>query len=123
MNQLRRTGQPERALLPEKNMDTSVTTDRSASSAEVTKVYGPAANENPFRVAYDDVVDGLRRNELWRTLGVLDVKRRYRRTLLGPFWASGMAVALRCTNYTASTTGRSIFLGNCTGMRCGCGAI
>ncbi|QYO77779.1 ABC transporter permease [Devosia salina] len=85
-------------------MDTSVTTDRSASSAEVTKVYGPAANENPFRVAYEDVVDGLRRNELWRTLGVLDVKRRYRRTLLGPFWASGhIALYIICVGFIFST--------------------
>jgi len=31
---------------------------------------------------------GLAKSELWGRLGWLDVKRRYRRTLLGPFWTS-----------------------------------
>lgn len=35
-----------------------------------------------------DIIGGLRKIELWGRLGWLDVKRRYRRTLLGPFWTS-----------------------------------
>jgi ABC-type polysaccharide/polyol phosphate export permease len=35
-----------------------------------------------------DLVGGLLRTDLWGRLGWLDVKRRYRRTLLGPFWTS-----------------------------------
>jgi ABC-type polysaccharide/polyol phosphate export permease len=38
--------------------------------------------------ASQDLVRGLLRTELWGRLGWLDVKRRYRRTLLGPFWTS-----------------------------------
>jgi ABC-type polysaccharide/polyol phosphate export permease len=38
--------------------------------------------------AGQDIVGGLLRTDLWGRLGWLDVKRRYRRTLLGPFWTS-----------------------------------
>jgi ABC-type polysaccharide/polyol phosphate export permease len=38
--------------------------------------------------AGQDLVGGLSRTDLWGRLGWLDVKRRYRRTLLGPFWTS-----------------------------------
>jgi lipopolysaccharide transport system permease protein len=33
-----------------------------------------------------DVRDGLQRNRLWLTLGWNDIRSRYRRTMLGPFW-------------------------------------
>ena len=36
----------------------------------------------------NDVVDGLRRWRLWGRMGAMDIRRRYRRTALGPFWAS-----------------------------------
>jgi ABC-type polysaccharide/polyol phosphate export permease len=38
--------------------------------------------------AADDLLRGLSRSELWGRLGWLDVKRRYRRTTIGPFWTS-----------------------------------
>src|SRR5215475_771386 len=38
--------------------------------------------------AADDIIGGARRWELWGRLGWLEVKRRYRRTTLGPFWSS-----------------------------------
>jgi ABC-type polysaccharide/polyol phosphate export permease len=38
--------------------------------------------------AAEDIVGGARRWELWGRLGWLEVKRRYRRTTLGPFWSS-----------------------------------
>jgi ABC-type polysaccharide/polyol phosphate export permease len=45
-----------------------------------------------------DLLDGLRRWRLWISLGWLDVKQRYRRAVLGPFWIaismSVMVVAL-----------------------------
>ncbi|EFD55641.1 O-antigen/lipopolysaccharide transport integral membrane protein ABC transporter rfbD [Mycobacterium tuberculosis 02_1987] len=33
-----------------------------------------------------DLVDGFRRHELWLHLGWQDIKQRYRRSVLGPFW-------------------------------------
>jgi ABC-type polysaccharide/polyol phosphate export permease len=38
--------------------------------------------------AREDLLRGLTRWELWGRLGWLDVKRRYRRTVIGPFWSS-----------------------------------
>ena len=38
--------------------------------------------------ASEDLIRGLFRRELWGRLGWLDVKRRYRRTTIGPFWTS-----------------------------------
>lgn len=36
--------------------------------------------------AWEDLVGGLRRWDLWGRLGWLEIKRRYRRTIIGPFW-------------------------------------
>jgi ABC-type polysaccharide/polyol phosphate export permease len=36
--------------------------------------------------AIADIRDGWRRRELWATLGLHDVRQRYRRSTLGPFW-------------------------------------
>lgn len=38
------------------------------------------------RGALDDLAEGLRRWELWVTMGLQDVKRHYRRSTLGPLW-------------------------------------
>jgi ABC-type polysaccharide/polyol phosphate export permease len=38
--------------------------------------------------AWEDLTGGLAKTELWGRMGWLDVKRRYRRTMLGPFWTS-----------------------------------
>src|SRR5690348_1337773 len=37
-------------------------------------------------LAIRDIVEGLRRWELWVTLGWHDIRQRYRRSLIGPFW-------------------------------------
>ena len=34
-----------------------------------------------------DLIDGARRVNLWARLGWMEVKRRYRRTVIGPFWS------------------------------------
>ena len=38
--------------------------------------------------ASEDLLDGLRRYDLWGRIGFLDIKRRYRRTTIGPFWST-----------------------------------
>src|SRR5260370_16369324 len=52
----------------------------------------PSISDTGFRslatTAGQDLFGGLLRTDLWGRLGWLDVKRRYRRTLLGPFWTS-----------------------------------
>ncbi len=57
-----------------------------------------ASQSRTFYRARRDLIDGFGRRELWLHLGWQDIKQRYRRSVLGPFWitiATGtMAVAL-----------------------------
>lgn len=46
--------------------------------------YGMTAEQ--FGKALGDIAEGWRRRELWTTLGLHDVRQRYRRSTLGPFW-------------------------------------
>jgi len=49
------------------------------------------------RTALEDLRDGFRNWELWGRLAMLDVKRRYRRTVIGPFWSAislGISIVL-----------------------------
>ncbi|MGB3351187.1 MAG: ABC transporter permease [Mycobacterium sp.] len=45
-----------------------------------------AAQSRTFRRAWGDLVDGFGKRELWLHLGWQDIKQRYRRSVLGPFW-------------------------------------
>jgi ABC-2 type transport system permease protein len=45
-----------------------------------------AAQSRTFRRARHDLVEGFGRRELWLHLGWQDIKQRYRRSVLGPFW-------------------------------------
>ena len=38
------------------------------------------------RMAIQDLRDGVRHSDLWVLLGWVDIRRRYRRSALGPFW-------------------------------------
>jgi len=39
-----------------------------------------------LRLALDDILEGMRNSDIWLMLGWLEVKQRYRRSVLGPFW-------------------------------------
>lgn len=44
------------------------------------------AGRAPVWSAIEDFIEGLRRWELWGTLGWHDIRQRYRRSVIGPFW-------------------------------------
>lgn len=44
------------------------------------------ANSKTFARAWRDLADGFAKHELWLHLGWQDIKQRYRRSVLGPFW-------------------------------------
>lgn len=72
--------------------------------AASARVFSASTPQNPFQIALADLKDGISRFNLWFTLGQLDVKRRYRRTLLGPFWASGhILLYIMCVGFVFST--------------------
>ncbi|HEY5149317.1 MAG TPA: ABC transporter permease [Mycobacterium sp.] len=45
-----------------------------------------AAQSRTFTRAWGDLMDGFRKRELWLHLGWQDIKQKYRRSVLGPFW-------------------------------------
>ena len=45
-----------------------------------------AAQSRTFSRAWGDLVSGFGKRELWLHLGWQDIKQRYRRSVLGPFW-------------------------------------
>jgi ABC-type polysaccharide/polyol phosphate export permease len=47
---------------------------------------GPAAS--PYEVALFDIIAGVRATEIWGRLGWRETRRRYRRTVFGPFWGT-----------------------------------
>jgi ABC-type polysaccharide/polyol phosphate export permease len=48
----------------------------------------PAGAKSNRILPIDDIVGGAKKWELWGRLGWLEVKRRYRRTVIGPFWST-----------------------------------
>jgi ABC-type polysaccharide/polyol phosphate export permease len=59
--------------------------------------------------AWADLIGGLLKFELWGRMGWLDVKRRYRRTALGPFWNS---ITLALYTVAVGTVGAGLFRQN-----------
>ncbi|MCP2276916.1 ABC-2 type transport system permease protein [Nocardia amikacinitolerans] len=54
------------------------------------------SDSQTFRRAIKDMRDGFGQRELWLSLGWQDIKQRYRRSVLGPFWitiATGVQAA------------------------------
>jgi ABC-type polysaccharide/polyol phosphate export permease len=47
---------------------------------------GPSTS--PYQVALIDIIAGVQATEIWGRLGWRETKRRYRRTVFGPFWST-----------------------------------
>lgn len=69
---------PANAEAPENR----VTPDDAAEDGAVAIV----SDSQTFRRAFRDMRDGFEQRELWLSLGWQDIKQRYRRSVLGPFW-------------------------------------
>lgn len=54
-----------------------------ASDADTDVV---VSDSQTFRRAFQDLRDGFAQRELWLNLGWQDIKQRYRRSVIGPFW-------------------------------------
>ncbi|RJO77315.1 ABC transporter permease [Nocardia panacis] len=61
-----------------------------------TDVTPLASDSQTFTRAFKDFRDGFGQRELWLSLGWQDIKQRYRRSVLGPFWIT-IATALQAT--------------------------
>lgn len=45
-----------------------------------------ALNADQFRRGVSDILYGWKRRALWTTIGLHDIRQRYRRSVIGPFW-------------------------------------
>ena len=66
----------------------------------IARALPPAASQATLALA--DIMDGARAFRLWGLLGWHDIRRRYRRSMLGPFWLTismGILVAALGTLY------------------------
>jgi ABC-type polysaccharide/polyol phosphate export permease/peptidoglycan/LPS O-acetylase OafA/YrhL len=65
--------------------------EQKMDSADMVNVTEPAPQGGAVSLddkAWRDIVGGLMRYRLWGRMGWQDIKRRYRRTAVGPFWST-----------------------------------
>lgn len=56
-----------------------------------------------FGLAWRDLVDGLANYQFWTFMGFAEIRRRYRRTVIGPFWTTlSLGVFIACMGYLLS---------------------
>lgn len=77
------------------SIEQEVSIERSNSSNETAVFASDAANSKTL--AWYDFVDGLKKWRIWLMLAYQDIKLRYRRSLLGPFW---LTISMAVTVYT-----------------------
>lgn len=65
-------------------------------------LYTVGKNESIWSIAFNDIADGACNYRLWAFLGWQDIRQRYRRSVLGPFWltlSTGVMVAMMTVLY------------------------
>lgn len=65
--------------------------------ADIFLTYAPRADESRVERAVQDILHGLTAYHVWSLLGWQDIRQRYRRSVLGPFWltvSTGITVAM-----------------------------
>ena len=75
-------------------MDSSININSNTQSSADTIVF-PQRNQS--YLARQDILDGLKEWRIWLMLAYQDIKLRYRRSILGPFW---ITLSMAITVYT-----------------------
>ena len=91
-------------LAVDDDMDTAADVRRDSPTAEVESRSALPRVSSQTSLALLDIVEGARARYLWGMLGWQDIRRRYRRSVLGPFWLTismGVLVAALGTLYGA----------------------
>ena len=52
----------------------------------MTRTHALVNAASRWRLAYEDVVEGIHKYPVWSVLAWQDIRQRYRRSVLGPFW-------------------------------------
>ena len=84
---------PEESPVDPDDQPIEPTGDHPAAEASDDTAGSPLLSSTPmvsdsqtFKRAFQDMRDGFAQRELWLSLGWQDIKQRYRRSVLGPFW-------------------------------------
>ena len=96
----------DRSFAAGDNDETVQATEASgdAPGAGASSASAPLSAASQTELALADIVQGGRARYLWGMLGWQDIRRRYRRSVLGPFWltiSTGMLVAMLGALYGA----------------------
>ncbi|MFI9511415.1 ABC transporter permease [Nocardia sp. NPDC052566] len=97
------TGRPEESRVDETDRE-QVSAAEDTAVAEVAGDQPLVSDSQTFHRAFKDLRDGFSQRELWLSLGWQDIKQRYRRSVLGPFWitiATGLQAAAMGVLYAA----------------------
>lgn len=79
---------------------THIAADNLAPTLPVRIIRG----DHLAREAIEDLVEGLRRHELWRQMAMHELRQRFRRSVLGPFWLTlSMGVMIGALGLVFST--------------------
>jgi homopolymeric O-antigen transport system permease protein len=62
------------------------TVDETADLVRDSMPNPPSSDSRSFARAFEDIREGFNQRELWGHLGWQDIKQRYRRSVIGPFW-------------------------------------
>src|SRR3954451_11239551 len=74
-----------------------------ADTMEDSDATVPARSNQTIALALADILAGLRAYQLWTTIGWHDIRQRYRRSIVGPFWITiSMAAMIVGVSYLYS---------------------
>lgn len=60
--------------------------------------------DSDFKLALQDMVSGITNYKFWAFMGISEIRRRYRRTFIGPFWTTiSLGIFIGCMGYLLST--------------------
>ena len=60
-------------------------------------------NDTNRSMAISDLISGIKQFRLWHFLAITETRRRYRRTIIGPFWASlSIGIFIACMSVVLS---------------------
>lgn len=80
---------------------TDLPIDNTQLASQDTK--NNSKTKNDFALAWKDAVIGFGNYKLWTFMGLSEIRRRYRRTAIGPFWTSiSLGLFIACMGYLLS---------------------
>src|SRR5690242_126333 len=63
----------------------------------------PIKKVNDLNLAINDTIQGFKNFNFWSFMALSDIRRRYKRTVIGPFWTTlSLAIFIFCAGFILS---------------------